>query len=189
MPAAVETPSVPSASTWLRAVLLTSLLVGLADYVIGFGIFVVGLGRPVLGVLQHPAAGLLGPAAYRGGLATALLGTALHFTIAIGWAAVFALLYRVSPALRRAIATPVGLGLAAILAGAIIWLAMNNVVMPLSRIRPYALGSDLFWMILLGHIPFVGLPLVWGIRRYASRPGVVTSAESSALAGVVPARK
>jgi hypothetical protein len=176
-------------TSWFRAILLTGLLVGLADYLIGFGVFVLWLGRPVLGVFQHPAAGLLGPAAYRGGLDTAALGTALHFAIAFGWAAAFALLYRVSPALRRAAAAPFGLGLTATIAGIIIWLAMNNVVIALSQIRPYTLSSALFWIVLIGHIPFVGLPLVWAIRRYApARPLAVTSSGQSALGPAVHAR-
>jgi len=30
-----------------------------------------------------------------------------------------------------------------------------------------AMSSGLFWVILAGHIPFVGLPLVWGVRRFS----------------------
>jgi hypothetical protein len=44
---------------------------------------------------------------------------------------------------------------------------MNSVVLPLSQTRPYAISSGLFWVILAGHIPFVGLPLVWGVRRFS----------------------
>src|SRR5688500_7174969 len=111
-----------SASTWARCVLLTGVLVGVADYAIGFGIFVALFGRPLLGVFQAPAAGVLGLAAFRGGLRTAALGTLLHFVIAVVWALVFAFVYRRWPTLRRTVARASGLVFASAAAGAIVWL-------------------------------------------------------------------
>ena len=58
-PTTSEPPS-RSFSAWARCVLLTGVLVGVADYAIGFGIFAALFGRPLLGVFQAPAAGLLG---------------------------------------------------------------------------------------------------------------------------------
>ena len=154
-------------ATWGRAILWTGLLVGLMDYAIGFGIFVAAFGRPWLGALQAPAAGVLGPAAFRGGAPTAALGIALHFLIALGWTALVALLYRQWPGLRRAAATGLGLALVGAVAGAGIWLVMNHVLAPLGRGRPEPAGSPLWWAVLVGHMSFVGLPMVWGLRRYA----------------------
>jgi len=51
--------------------------------------------------LQSIASGLLGPQAYEGGVATAILGVVLHFVIAIGAAAVFYLLSRKLPFLTQ----------------------------------------------------------------------------------------
>ena len=156
-----------ASAAWGRCVLLTGLLVGLADYAIGFGIFVAALGRPLLGVFQAPAAGVLGPAAFRGGLATAALGTVLHFVIALAWAAVYAGAYRHGAGLRRASARVSGLALTSAAAGAVVWVVMNNVVAPLGRGRPEPFGTRVFWAVLVAHIFFVGLPLVWGTRRFA----------------------
>lgn len=156
-----------SAVPWVRCALLAGLAVGIADYAIGFGIFVAALGRPALGVFQAPAAGVLGPAAFRGGLATAFLGTALHFAIAIAWATAFAALYAATPALRRAVARPAGFLIASAAAGALVWLVMNGVVAPLGRGRPEPFGTAIFWAVLVAHVFFVGVPLVWATRRHA----------------------
>jgi hypothetical protein len=138
---------------WIRCVLWTGLLVGAADYAIGFGVFAAALGTPPLGILQHPAGGVLGPAAYRGGLLTAALGVALHFAIALIWSVIYAAAYRALPALRHVTRTTAGLLVAAAVAGVTVWLVMNSVVLPLSRTRPYPLSGWLFWVILAGHIP------------------------------------
>src|SRR5215207_2605531 len=112
-------------SRWVRCVLWTGLLVGAADYAIGFGVFAAALGTPPLGILQHPASGVLGPAAYRGGISTAALGVALHLAIALIWSLTYAAAYRALPALRRLTRTTAGLLAAAAVAGVIVWLIMN----------------------------------------------------------------
>jgi hypothetical protein len=162
-----DSASAVSIQLLLRRILVVGLLVGVADYAIGFGLFVATLGAPILRVLQHPASGLLGADAYRGGLTTAALGIFLHFAIAIVWAGLFATVYRASRVLREATTHNLHAFGVATLAGVGVWLVMNNVVLALGRGRPYSTDSWLFWTILLLHIPFVGVPLVWGTRRYA----------------------
>jgi hypothetical protein len=68
----------------------------------------------------------------------------------------------------------------AALAGIGVWLVMNNIVLTFSRGRPYSIDSWLFWAILLLHVPFVGVPLVWGTRRFAPL------AASNAVAQAIP---
>lgn len=167
MPGSPSVLAGQSITPWIRCVLLTGVAVALADYAIGFGIFVAALGRPVLGVFQAPAAGILGPAAFRGGLQTAALGTLLHFTIGIGWAGAFALLFANSHAVGQATSRPAGLFLISTLAGSIIWMVMNNIVAALGRGRPEPFGTPTFWAVLVAHCFFVGLPLVWCTRRFA----------------------
>ena len=166
----------PEMAGWIRCVAVTGILVGVADYAIGLGIFVAALGRPALGVLQAPAAGVLGVAAFRGGLPTAALGTALHFAIAATWAAAFAAAYRTSPRLRRASAGALVLAAVGAAAGALVWVVMNNVVASLGRGRPEPFGTRVFWAVLVGHVFFVGVPLVWGTRRLAPTGGGVDGA-------------
>ena len=164
---AMRKPDDTPLSQWILCVVWTGLLVGAADYAIGFGIFAAALGTPPLGILQHPASGILGPAAYRGGIRTAALGIALHFAIALIWSVIYTAAYGALPALRRFTRTTAGLLAASVMAGVTVWRVMNSIVLPLSRTRPYPMSSGLFWVILAGHIPFVGLPLVWGVRRFS----------------------
>ena len=169
-------------ASWTRCVALTGILVGVADYAIGLGIFVAALGRPALGVLQAPAAGLLGQAAFRGGLQTAALGTALHFAIAIAWGAAFGVAYANSPRLRRATSERAGLLLVGAMVGSVVWIVMNNVVAPLGRGRAEPFGTAVFWAVLVGHVFFVGIPLAWGTRRFAPTDvGAGGTAHSPAL--------
>src|SRR5215213_1686531 len=80
------------------------------------------------GVLRFVASGLIGPAAFQGGAKTAILGLALHFVIATVATIVF---YFASRKLLFLIERPVHFGL---LYGVAVYLFMNFVVLPLSRV-------------------------------------------------------
>lgn len=116
---------------------------------------------------QSIATGLLGRAAYEGGAGTAILGLALHFTIALGWTVIFFILTAQLPRLRRMIATPRGRVLAGLAWGPIIWLLMDFVVLPLSQARPTPTSSPTFYINLLQHALMIGLPmaLMLGAKR------------------------
>ena len=117
-------------------------------------------GVPAIRVLQSVASGLLGRAAYDGGGTTAALGLLLHFSIALTWAALFALAAR-----RLAFASerPVAAGL---LYGVVIYAVMYYVVIPLSRV-PRRANFDplLLAMNLLVHTCFIGLPIAMAAKR------------------------
>ncbi|HEX7121612.1 MAG TPA: hypothetical protein VF178_04510 [Gemmatimonadaceae bacterium] len=66
-------------------------------------------------------------------------------------------------------------------AGVLVWLVMNNVIAPLGRGRPEPVGTPAFWAVLVGHVFFVGLPLVWGTRHFA--PAVTDLRQPSSDAG------
>jgi len=121
-------------------------------------------GVPPVRVLQSVASGLLGAAAFDGGLPTAALGLLLHFFIAFSWAALFYLASRWFPFLiQHAV-------LAGVLYGAGIYAVMNLVVVPLSAFPrklsfpPVVLITGLFV-----HMFFIGLPIALAARR-ASQP-------------------
>ena len=111
-------------------------------------------GVPAIRVLQSVSGGLLGAAAYDGGIATAALGLLLHFTIAFSWAAIFAAASRPLPVLaeRPFVGGP--------LFGVGIYLVMYFVVIPLSRYprkvtyTPFLVGINLFV-----HMFLIGLPI------------------------------
>ncbi len=83
-----------------RAIALSALTVGVLDgldAIVFFGL----RGVSPLRIFQAIAAGLLGRAAFRGGLPTAVLGTMLHFSIALAIVAVYYLVSRRIAALTR----------------------------------------------------------------------------------------
>jgi hypothetical protein len=109
-------------------------------------------------VLQSVASGLLGRPAFDGGAVTALLGLGLHFAMTGLMAAFYVAAAGRVPQLRMYwwLAGPVY--------GAVIYLAMNRVVVPLSAFpgQPFALNLSG----LAVHMFFVGLPIAFAAARW-----------------------
>ena len=145
------------------ALVAGTLAVGVLDILDAFIFFGLRGARPV-GILQSIASGVLGRAAYQGGLRTAALGLLLHFVIAFGVVATYLLATRLIPALNR---RPWMYGL---LYGVVVYAVMNLVVVPLSAA---ALGSGPTPLVVrvngvLIHMFGVGLPAA----LVAARAGV-----------------
>jgi uncharacterized membrane protein YagU involved in acid resistance len=116
-------------------------------------------GSPPIRVLQGIASGVLGPAAFQGGMSTAALGMVLHVVIAFVVAAVY---YAVSRWWSWLVRHPVASGLAY---GVGVHFVMNEIVLPLSRVtfrRPpwYVVVS----MVVI-HMVCVGLPVSLSVAR------------------------
>jgi uncharacterized membrane protein YagU involved in acid resistance len=109
----------------LTGVLLGGLLAGAVDIAAASLIY----GRNPALIAQSIAAGLLGKAAFAGGARTVILGTVLQEAMGILIAAIYAVLLRSAPALRR---RWIASGLAY---GIIIFFVMNYIVVPLSALR------------------------------------------------------
>lgn len=153
----VSPPTIRSLSR-VQAIFWGGLAAGVLDAV--DGVIAYGTqGFDPIQVLQYIASGLLGKASFEGGLATAGLGTILHFLIAFVAAAVFVVAGRWISVLKR---RPVTFGL---LYGAAVYLFMNYLVLPLSAVghSPFKLG--LFLNGVIGHALFVGLPIAWIGRK------------------------
>ena len=84
----------------VRALVTGTLIVGVLDILDAFIFFGLRGARP-LGILQSIASGVLGRAAYQGGIRTALLGLLLHFFIAFGVVATYLAATRIVPGLNR----------------------------------------------------------------------------------------
>jgi hypothetical protein len=108
---------------------------------------------------QGVASVLLGPRAMQGGMRTTIIGLGMHFGVALGWTAVFVLLADRSRRLREVLASRFGALKVAAVYGPCIWLVMLMVVIPLLTHRPPKIAFR-WWVQLLGHIPFVALPIV-----------------------------
>jgi glucan phosphoethanolaminetransferase (alkaline phosphatase superfamily) len=155
-----------------RAIVWGGLLCGILDisaaFVLSWALARVGPIR----VLQGIAEALLGPSSASGGLGAAALGLAMHFGVAFFWAAVFALLCRRFPALLRW-SVPAGL-----IYGAVVWIVMYRVVIPLIPLvnALYLTTFDrtipqLRVRQVLVHFVCVGLPISLAARRAGrSRP-------------------
>lgn len=149
----------------VRAGLLTGVTDGLFSSVLSATVY----GSTVTRLFQGVAATLLGTQAFDGGTRTALLGALMHFGVAFGWSAVFLLLVMRSARIRRVLAAPHGVVKVASLYGPFVWLVMSLAVIPLLVHGPPAINIR-WWVQLIGHIPFVGLPIVASIGRGVRGP-------------------
>ena len=120
-------------------------------------------GNPFILVWQYIASGILGNAAFEGGIATALLGLFIHLIISLVIAGVFILSADRIPLLRR---HPIA---GSLLYGFGVFVVMNMIVMPLSAAPPLP-APTLPWLIeaVIEHVVVVGLPLGILVRRNAS---------------------
>jgi len=147
-------------------ILLTALAVAIAD---GLFPIIVNFNRlhwaAPRRVFQSVAAGVLGRASFDGGTSTALLGLALHCTIALIWTSIYALVLRRFAIVRRLVTTTGGTILVGAVYGAMIWCAMDFIVIPLSRVTFTPVSKPAFWQQFIWHIVGVGPVIVWLTER------------------------
>lgn len=92
------------------------------------------------------------------------IGLLLHFSVAFTWSAVFLFLVMRSAKVRDVLASPWGVLKLAALYGPFIWMVMSLVFIPLFTHRTPAITTR-WWIQLLGHIPFVAIPMIASISR------------------------
>lgn len=145
------------------AILWGGLVAGAFDITYACVFFYFRSGTSPARVLQSVASGLLGANSFNGGFATAALGLALHFFIALTAAAVF---YAASRKFRFLIRAAVVWGL---IYGVLIYVVMNYIVIPLSAVPPRAGPRPLIVFVtgLLVHMFLIGLPIALAVRRYS----------------------
>ena len=143
----------------LRAGLLTGLSDGLFATCLSIFVYDSSFTRLWQGVASVP----LGPEALNGGSGTVAIGLLLHFAVAFTWSAVFLFLVMRSARVRDVLASPYGVITVAALYGPLIWMVMSMVVIPLFTHRPPRI-TDRWWIQLIGHIPFVAVPMLLAIK-------------------------
>jgi hypothetical protein len=144
----------------VRAGLLTGVIDGLFSSVLAAAVY----GSTVTRLFQGVAATLVGSAAFDRGATTAAIGVLMHFGVAFGWSAVFFLLVTRSRWIRDMLTSRNGAIKAAAVYGPFVWIVMSLVVIPALVQRPPAITVR-WWVQLIGHFPFVGLPIAASIRR------------------------
>jgi hypothetical protein len=141
-------------------VLLGGLLVAIGDIVFATTLWFSWDAPGLQRVFQTIAVGVLGTASFDGGMSTAVLGAVLHVFMATMFVVVYTLAAR-----RRSklLARPVVLGLAY---GVVLYVVMNFVVMPLSRVgrSPSFEHPDWIFYSVLAHMLF-GVVCVLFARR------------------------
>ena len=145
----------------LRLSVIGGIISGFLHFLIQQGIvFGLILKTPIISSLQFVASGIMGDAAFTGGLATALLGLMLDFIMITIMAGVFIFSADRIPLLRRNVI------LGSILYGFGIFIVMNLIVLPLSAAP--ALPAPPLWLLIelvLQHILLIGLPLGILVQR------------------------
>jgi|SRR5262245_13348395 len=153
-----------SLSRVARAGVLTGITDGLFSSVLNVAFYHSTVQRLFQGVART----LLGAEAFNGGALTSAIGVLMHFGVAFGWSFVFLLIVNRARWIRRLLNSPYGVVKVASLYGPFIWMVMSLAVIPLLLQRPPAI--NIRWLVqLIGHIPFVGIPIVWSICRGAPR--------------------
>src|SRR5690348_12987039 len=150
--------------SFIRTVIPVWLVTAGWDFVCASALTVFAYHGTFAHLWQGVASTVLGPTAIDGGLTTVAVGIALHLAVAFTWSAIFVAAARMSPALRRTIATPSGALAVAVAYGPVIWLVMSLVVIPLATGRPPRFGFR-WWVQVFAHVPFVTIPLVFTARR------------------------
>jgi uncharacterized membrane protein YagU involved in acid resistance len=142
-----------------RAVLVGGSIAGALDILFAIS-FASYRGVPPERLLQTVASGLLGNAAFSGGINTAALGLLLHFGMSYLWAGIFLVAaWRLPSLLRQPL-------LSGVLFGVLVFLVMRFVVLPLSAFpypvtfKPLAAVLDL-----LSHTLLFGVPIALAVRR------------------------
>ena len=146
-------------SSRLRAVLIGGSIAGALDILFAITYAAVNGVAPVK-LLQTVASGLLGKAAFDGGMPAAILGLAGHFGMSYLWAALFvAAASRVTPLVSKpAVAGPIF--------GILVFFTMRLVVLPLSAFPYPIVFKPLSWGLdLLSHMFFFGLPIAFAAAK------------------------
>ena len=153
----------PRSPGTLRTILLAWIVAGTLDVTAAVTYYPLTANVTPRQILQGIASGLLGARAFQGGNATAAMGLALHYLIALIWAVVFYLLAsRIKVLTRR----PLVVGP---LYGTCVWFVMNLVVLPLSNVahRPLRLQPSIVGAVIL--MICIGLPMATIIGRHLRR--------------------
>jgi len=151
--------SPPSHPQFLKAIALSCLIAGTLD--ISDALIFYGLrGISPIRILQGIAVGLIGRGAFTMGARSALLGLLLHYFIATTWATIYIFASRRLPLSRRPF-------LWGGLYGLVVYIVMNYVVVPLSRIGPRPTPPPVPLINAIAALVFcIGIPIALIARRY-----------------------
>lgn len=153
-----------------RAILRATLIVGSLDLCLALGVqFMATGGMNLVRILHTIAAGLIGPVARDGGVASAALGVGLHYLIAGIWSTIFAILLSRRGVVRTMTSTLQRQVVTGLAWGIVVWMGMNFVVLPLSRLHAMPRFTATTPVMIAGHAVLIGIPIVLTIVAGARR--------------------
>jgi hypothetical protein len=157
--------------------LMTALVIAVLDaaFAIAYYWNVLGAATPAR-VFKSIAAGWLGKAASTGGSEVVALGVVSHYLVALAWTLSYALVVRKLPIVARMVRTTGGQVAVGIVFGALGYLFMDFVVIPLSHAGQQSPASWRFYGMVAWHMVGIGLPIVMLTERAPARvPALVAS--------------
>jgi hypothetical protein len=158
-------------SDWLSRLLRAWLVTAVTDALFSSCLVKFAYGSTVTRLWQGVASVPFGPTMLEGGTRTALIGLAMHFSVALTWSIVFLLLYSSHCLVRTIASRPAGVIGLAVVYGPIIWLFMSFVLIPHFTHKPPTVNYR-WWVQFFGHMPFVALPIVAMISRRTADPSL-----------------
>jgi hypothetical protein len=147
-------------SRWPRYLLVGWFVAGTLDILYATGFSYLRSGIAPERILKYVASGAFGPDALSGGALTALAGLGFHYLNAFLFTIFFFIVAKRMPSLLEK----------AVLVGAVygigIYLVMNYIVVPLSRIGPRPAPPTITWTTgLFVHVFFIGVPIAIAARK------------------------
>ena len=153
-----------------KVVLLTGLLAGTLDIISAILVAYLTSGRVPYKIFHYISSGVLGKEkAYAGGFEMVILGLFLHFLIAYIFTVFYFWIYPKVGFLS------INKVVSAILYGAFMWVVMNKVVLPLSRVPQGKFDWTQAIIGLTVLIVMLGLPIAFNAHKYYKSDEAITT--------------
>jgi hypothetical protein len=146
----------------INAIVRAGLLAGTMDGLAAALLYVIRTGKNPIAVYRFVASGVFGQDALSGGLAMGLTGILFHYMIAMGWAIIFFVACTKIPILLK------NWFISGITYGLFVWLMMNLVVLPLSRVSALTMTVNGVLIGISVLMVCIGLPISFLARKYYS---------------------
>jgi hypothetical protein len=143
-------------------IIIAGLVAGTLDILDPIIFYSIRSNTPPIRIMQSVASGLLGRSAFAGGTRTAAIGLAIHFCIALTWAAIFVFTARAFPVFRRFAVT------SGLIYGLFIYAVMNFLILPFTHAGVMNHHPRILLINAVAAIVFlVGLPISFINKRFA----------------------
>ncbi len=146
----------------INAIVRAGLLAGTMDGLAAALLYVIRTGKNPLAVYRFVASGVFGQEALSGGVLMGLTGILFHYLIAMGWTILFFVVgVRIPILLKNWFISGIAYGL-------FVWLMMNLVVLPFSRVSALSMTVNGVLIGISVLMVCIGLPISFLAHKYHS---------------------